>query len=606
MGFDMPAPMARTAILIASIVAIVSCGDSGEQISTSDGDLATSEYNDLNLAAGRMVLYEVQPRTANACHPDFGAWWQRLDCAGKVAPAISYRAEGEWCSELGWLEQIRLGTLDDMLEDTADYRAGITVRYIDERVGANTIWLMPVFPNNDRWNLPAACDNLGSPYAVRDYMHVRGTLDRWCIEHGRDEYSTEPCWGNGAMARVIDQAHGRGVKVIMDVALNHFGHNYEMYDYVDYRPVRSRIAGGEDLAALWDFAGDDEAALLYPRLLDTPAALFELAARSDSARSDLDALRWRCGSLDGDELVRAFNTYRVALDWERAQFPCEGFLEAAAPGFYLGDNHWDPSTGVGDNFSGDWRDVKFLFHQEGNWHHHEFVRQREYMFRILNYWVAQGVDGFRLDHTTDHFGGMGPNEWDYIISKVDYYAWRRGQQQPIFLAEEFHDQMGMNYVVDIMTDGYLGNMTGRGGQTKDSYHVERVLADMGRFAGHTYVMTTLETHDEKRLLEDTGFDIWTGAGFWGIGATSWSTPMLLMGQEFGEPWRLAFRKSDFLRSRFEGSDQYNPAGDALVGFYQAMISARLDHNNRALLAGNFAFLRSRWSGAPDSRLFAQI
>ena len=34
-------------------------------------------------------------------------------------------------------------------------------------------------------------------------------------------------------------------------------------------------------------------------------------------------------------------------------------------------------------------------------------------------------------------------------------------------------------------------------------------------------MTALETHDEKRLTDGTGFDIWTGAGFWAIGASLW-------------------------------------------------------------------------------------
>jgi hypothetical protein len=87
------------------------------------------------------------------------------------------------------------------------------------------------------------------------------------------------------------------------------------------------------------------------------------------------------------------------------------------------------------------------------------------------------VDGFRLDHTTDADSGIFADEWDYIISKVDYYA----------------------------------------------CHVERAVANGDRFGGHTYVMTALETHDELRLLQGTGFNLWTGAGFWGIGATTWST-----------------------------------------------------------------------------------
>src|SRR5438445_228133 len=44
------------------------------------------EYNELNMAAGQLVLYEAQARTANACRPDFGVDWQRRACAAKVAP----------------------------------------------------------------------------------------------------------------------------------------------------------------------------------------------------------------------------------------------------------------------------------------------------------------------------------------------------------------------------------------------------------------------------------------------------------------------------------------------------------------------------------------
>jgi hypothetical protein len=296
-----------------------------------------------------------------------------------------------------------------------------------------------------------------------------------------------------------------------------------------------------------------------------------------------------------------------ALDWERSNFTCDGSaLEFEDPGFYLGSNSYDPSTKVGDNFTNNWTDVKFLFHHEENVAHQwEFVRNREYLFRIVNYWVSRGVDGFRFDHTTDPNGGMGPNEWKYILSKVDYYASRRGQATPIYLAEEFGDQFGMSHVVDVMTDGYVGNMNGRGVVAKNTSFVEGVVGNNDRFGGHTYVMTALETHDEKRLTDGTGFNQWTGAGFWGIGATTWSTPMLLMGQEFGESWGLGFRRSDFLRSRFVGTGNYRADGDALVNYYGSLIRARLDNANRALISTNRYFLRTNHGNFVDQSIFAE-
>ena len=596
-------------------LALAACGPVDDRAGTpadgvghdDDDALATDAYNELNLAAGRMVLYEVQVRSANACRTDVGADWQREACSRKPAPKVQYRAAGMQCDALDDLARIKLGTLDDMLEPTSDFRQGITLRYVDEQVGATTVWLMPLFPNNDQWSIPSPCDNLGSPYAVRDYLHVSGALDRACIAQGKDEHSDEPCFGDGALDALIEQAHTRGLKVMLDVALNHFGHNYNFYDYVAQRPIRERVAAGDDLNGLWDFAATDEESSLWPEVLDTPAKLDELVARAPAEQRQLDELRQRCPALEGDHLVRAFNVWRVAFDGERARFPCDtAALEYAAPGFYLGNDRWNPSTGAGDNFNNAWVDVKFLYHREENPSHtHELVRTREYLFHVLNYWTSRGVDGFRLDHTTDQSSGLGANEWKYIISKVDYYAWRRGQNRPVFLAEEFHDVEAMNHVADVMTEGYLTDMAGRHGATKDAWRVEWIVNNMDRLGNHAFVMTALENHDEKRLLDGTGFNVWTGAGFWAIGASTRSTPMLLMGQELGESRQLDFRRSDFLRSRFVGADQYQPQADSLIGYYRSLIEARLDERNRALTAPHHRALRSRWTSSVDPRIFAQ-
>ncbi len=565
--------------------------------------------NDLNFAAGTMVLYEVQVRSANACHPDLGSLQQREACEQKISPKIEYRAEGMSCWEIDELHEIKLGTIEDMLELTTDFREGITLRYIKEKVGANTVWLMPVFPHNDTWSLPDACDNLGSPYAVRDYMHIRGSLSRRCALEGRDDSSEDPCWGDEAMDELLAQARRRELRVMMDLAFNHFGHNYKLYDVVGFDPTREQLARGEwPVGTDPDFEATFDERHLYPEVLDTTAELHELTAEDPVARAALRALEERCPELDGHDLVRAFGIWRVALDWERERFTCSSmYLEAQAPGFYAGRHHGQPSSEPGDNFTNNWVDVKFLFHHgpyAGS--EHEYYRNREYLFRVMNYWVSRGVDAFRLDHTTDHDSGLSPDDWKYIIDKVGFYARKRGQALPVFLAEEFHDQQGMSKVVDVMIDGYVRDMNARKGETKDTARVEGVLRNMARFRGKTYVMTALETHDEHRLTDGTGFDVWTGAGFWGIGATQWSTPMILMGQELGESWGLGFRKSDLLRSRFEGTAQHHEEADALLGFYGDMIRARLAHKNRALYASSGAFLRAREDVHVDPGLFAQV
>lgn len=562
--------------------------------------------------AGSMVLYELQVRSVNACDPEVGAPRQRAACARKPAPLVTYPHDPAGCGELAELQRIRLGTLDDLGEDTADPGLGITLRYLEERLGINSIWLMPVFPNNDAWGVAAPCDNLGSPYAVRDYLHVSGMLSRACIAAGRDERSEAPCWGNDALDATLASAHSRGQKVLLDLAFNHFGHNYLFYDAASFTPVRERIARGEDLDRLWDFAGTFDPALVHPELVDTPARLEDLARRDGAVRETLASLKARCPALEGDTLVRAFDIWRDALDWERQQMACDSMvLESAAPGFYLGKDRQNPSLRVGDNFSGDgpdtWDDVKFLFHHEDNVaHRHELVRNREYLFRIMNHWASRGVDGFRLDHSTDGFSGLGPNEWRYIAGKVAFYSARRGQPRPILLAEEFHDQVGIAPVVDIMTEGYIHDMTKPAGLPMDSGRAEAVLTNTQRFA-HTYVMTGLETHDEERLTESTGWSVWVGAGMWGLGASTWSVPMLFAGQELGEPRRLGFRKSDYLRSRFEGAPGHRADADTLLDFYRRMITARSANENRALRGTRSWFLRTRASDGTgiDPRLLAR-
>jgi len=604
----------RSSLLLA-LLALASCDASSVDDPSAAEPLADGKADGLSAAAAeasKLLLYEVQVRAANACREDLGSSAQRAACSAKVAPDVEYRAEGMSCAELDDLEDIRLGTLDDLVEPTNDFRQGITLAYIHDTLHANTVWLMPLFPNNDRWSIPDACDNLGSPYAVRDYFHVSASLSRACIVKGLDEESSDdeggPCDGTAALDTVIAAAHARGLRVFLDVAFNHFGHNYDFYDTVDHVPVRQRIAKGEDLDKLWRFDKTWEAATLHPRVLDSEAALDDLAMRDALAKKDLASLDARCPDLAGRARVRAFTMWRDALDWERERFPCEpSYLEAALPGFYLGKNHWDPARAAGDTFTNDWRDVKFLFHHEDNQaHQHELVREREYLFRVLNYWASRGIDGFRLDHTTDPDGGMAPNEWRYILGKVAYAATKRGQARPLFLAEEFGDQQGMADVVDMLTEGYVFDITGRNGQTKDARYVERTLSNTERFGDRALVLAALETHDEKRLTDGTGFDPWTGAGFWGLGLTTWSAPMILMGQELGEPYGLGFRKSDLLRSRFEGSPNAFAEADQLAAFYGEMMRVRLDPKNRALLSKDHAFLRARDSGQADARLYAAV
>jgi cyclomaltodextrinase / maltogenic alpha-amylase / neopullulanase len=79
--------------------------------------------------------------------------------------------------------------------------SGITRRLDDlKNLGVSILWLMPIQPNGQIKKK----GSLGSPYAVRDY------------------YAIDPAYGNkGDLRRLVDEAHARQMKVILDIVANH-------------------------------------------------------------------------------------------------------------------------------------------------------------------------------------------------------------------------------------------------------------------------------------------------------------------------------------------------------------------------------------------------
>ena len=490
-------------------------------------------------ATDGLLLYELQVRSANACDPLLGTPEQRQACAAKPAPEVRYLATDSSCAGLADLERIRLGTIDDLLEPTADPTLGITLRYVAEEVGANAIWLMPPFPDNNTEQLPDPCDNLGSPYAVTDYFHLDPGLSRTCISDPSE------CNSNAIVQPLVDQAESLDLRLFLDVAFNHFGRNYRFYD-VDAAPPEPGLTEEQR----WNFDATFDTALLNPNLLT--AALIT-APSTGIAQAAADLAR-RCPDMQPSERPSAVALWRWLTADERADFDCSAnTLERLAPSFYAGADPARPSTGPADTYSGPWRDVRFLFHHEAaGLARAASLRLREYLFRILNFWTAQGISGFRLDHATESANGLSPEVWRYLIAKTRFYAERRGQQPPIFLAEEFSDPDGMASVADLLTEGYLFDATARG-RSSDGNSVAAALAKTARFGGQARVLSHLENHDELRLTDGTGLDFETGRIRWAAGLAVWSAPMLLTGQEWGESERLHFRRSSLLPGRFDSA-----------------------------------------------------
>jgi len=116
------------------------------------------------------------------------------DSAGAGTNAVPQKAPD-------WLRHVVLYEIFPRNFSQAGNFAGITVRLDDlQDLGINAIWLMPIHPLGERMKKGA----LGSPYCVRDF------------------YAINPDYGTtNDFKQLIDQAHQRGIKIIMDVVAGH-------------------------------------------------------------------------------------------------------------------------------------------------------------------------------------------------------------------------------------------------------------------------------------------------------------------------------------------------------------------------------------------------
>lgn len=114
---------------------------------------------------------------------------------------------------------------------------GVTARLDDlQRLGVNVLWLMPIHPNGQ----VKKKGTLGSPYAVRDY------------------YAIDPKYGTkDDLRRLIQEAHRRGLKVIIDIVANHTAWDSVMMSHPEF------YKHGKDGKIVSPYDWTDVAALNY-------------------------------------------------------------------------------------------------------------------------------------------------------------------------------------------------------------------------------------------------------------------------------------------------------------------------------------------------------
>jgi hypothetical protein len=580
-----------------------------------------------------LTVYELQIRTANACRTNGGYGEAQYCAAKKYAAPITDRADVH--PRVPWnpscdpgQKNVRPGTIGDLLLDTKDIRDRVTLRYVRESVGASTVWLMPVHPNYEQGMfLPDRCDVGGSPYAATDFMHVGAAQSDTCIRVQRDEVTDPPCWGNNHQLRtgetlaepasaffasaslrkgadpdtrksdfqaLLDKAKKLGMRVMMDIALNHTGVDYRFYDYLGaptyQQYANAAKAAGKSLDAyMYGLLASDtvEEGLIFPKILDSFA---ELTAAQVTA---LKAIKG-CANASKTTLVVMQNLVNAAYDFEKPQLQCDKIeLHYNLPAFYASaSNQAEPSRDPNSAFH-EWKDVLKLYYAIWNQGRmFEWVRAREYAFRILNYWVAQGARAFRLDHAN----GLHPEVWNYIVRKVRKYQALRARklgiayEDIVFFAEDFDNTKANLPNFDSAWVGEakdIPNMV-----KKDASDIMGVLEGLTTSKGLKYRQDKyfpqggwyspalglgLGNHDEPSVYTHSGMpDVWTAAAFHAVFTTSWGMPIMPIGQEWGEMWQIPFRRLDHLPSRwapgFGNLDEKGKA--ALAAWYKTLHEIR--------------------------------
>jgi hypothetical protein len=163
------------------------------------------------------------------------------------------------------------GTLDDLAGQGSPTTNGkYTLEFLKEQ-GVNSVWVQPPFKRSV-WDHRHPLDDAGRPYATKSYFAVDPKLSaraQAVLARGGSEEEAEAA-ATQEWKDFVAKAHSLGIKVVVDVALNHVGHNYEFADLF----VRTDAAGREirevrknDFAQI---AIDPEQAQIMKERLDDP------------------------------------------------------------------------------------------------------------------------------------------------------------------------------------------------------------------------------------------------------------------------------------------------------------------------------------------------
>jgi len=169
-----------------------------------------------------------------------------------------------------------------------------------EKLGIDALWITP--PVHNQWNNP--------------YIPVRGYHGYWAYDFD----AVDPHFGSiPDYKRLVDKAHGRGMKVIQDIVVNHTG-NFFTVDETKYDPKKPEKGWKEAKGSYPTKAPKDPVfGLNNPnRKTDRKAAVYNFTPNITDFRSREQTLKYTMGDLDDVNLespLAAARMQEIYRDW---------------------------------------------------------------------------------------------------------------------------------------------------------------------------------------------------------------------------------------------------------------------------------------------------
>ncbi len=436
-------------------------------------------------------------------------------------------------------------TFEDFTDHDSDGFDPFNLRFVRERLGFNTIWLMPIFPiTRERWdpNSRQIVPNFspGSPYAAQNYYAVNETLSR----------ANNPSAAMNEFKFLVSQADALGLNVFIDVAFNHAGRDVVFGQ------------GAADLGLV-------------------PAADVQKLIRTTRPAWATQATDYRQHASNPDDIgLYAPEDRRGEHSWYDAGFE-----------WYFGSySSLGPKPGYGETWAGgalDERDLFFTDLDPAGGHDFEVEAVFNYFARILPFWLEQTnnkLAGIRADFAQ----GLPPQAWEYIINKTRQKKW-----DFVFLAEALDPD-----VIRYRVNRYFDMLT-----TVDHGLYRNSGVTMSQLAGSLENETQLYGYNAAVLHNGTSHDeegngnAWLMMARYAVAASNHGVPMVYMSQPLGVPYKVDFQNTWQDIKWFW--DRSNPS---VFGLYGRINEAR--RTQSALRSTNRYFLTRQFGGGFNENIFS--